>query len=147
MVDADQPHDLERFVAAQDGVWADVLAELAAGAKRTHWMWFVFPQLAVLGRSATARHFGLADLAHARSYWQHPVLGPRLRQCGQLLSALPPGPTAQQVFGPVDALKLRSSLTLFERAAPDEPLFAALLQRWCDGQRDPLTLQALDLGG
>ena len=140
---ADTAPDLARFVTAQDAVWPDVIAELTAGTKRTHWMWFVFPQLASLGRSATARHFGLMDLAHARAYWQHPVLGPRLRQCGGLLAALPGALTAPQVFGPVDAMKLRSCLTLFERAAPEEPLFAALLQRWCDGARDPLTLAAL----
>jgi uncharacterized protein (DUF1810 family) len=137
-------HDLDRFVAAQAPVFDDVLAELAAGAKRTHWMWFVFPQLASLGRSATARHFGITDLAHAQAYWRHPLLGPRLRQCCALLDALPPGATPLQVFGPVDALKLRSCLTLFERAVPDEPLFAQLLQRGYGGERDPLTLQALD---
>lgn len=136
--------DLDRFVAAQAPVFDDVLAELAAGAKRTHWMWFVFPQLASLGRSATARHFGLADLAHARAYWRHPLLGPRLRRCCALLDALPPAATARLVFGPVDAVKLRSCLTLFERAAPEEPLFARLLQRWYGGERDPLTLQSLD---
>lgn len=136
--------DLDRFVAAQAPVWEQVLAELRAGAKRTHWMWFVFPQLGSLGRSATARHFGIADLAHAQAYWRHPLLGPRLRRCCELLAALPPAATARQVFGPVDALKLRSCLTLFERAAPEEPLFAQLLQRWHGGERDPLTLQSLD---
>jgi uncharacterized protein (DUF1810 family) len=136
--------DLDRFVDAQAPVWGAVLAELREGAKRTHWMWFVFPQLACLGRSATARHFGLADLAHAQAYWRHPLLGPRLRQCAALLDALPPALTATQVLGPVDALKLRSCLTLFECAGPGEPLFARLLRRWFDGERDPLTLQALD---
>ena len=138
--------DLDRFVAAQAPVFDDVLAELSAGTKRSHWMWFVFPQLASLGRSATARHFGLIDLAHAQAYWRHPLLGPRLRECCARLDALPAATTALQVFGPVDALKLRSCLTLFERVAPAEPLFAQLLQRWYGGERDPLTLQALPGG-
>lgn len=134
---------LEHFVAAQDVVREDVVAELRAGAKTSHWMWFVFPQLAGLGRSATARHYGIVDLAHARAYWRHPVLGPRLRRCMELLQALPPSATPLHVFGQVDAMKLRSCLTLFERAAPEDPLAAQLLQRWWGGERDPLTLQAL----
>jgi uncharacterized protein (DUF1810 family) len=137
------PFDLQRFVAAQQGVHPQVAAELAAGAKASHWMWFVFPQLKSLGRSSTARHYGIASLAEARAYWYHPVLGARLRQCCALLMALPPGRSALQIFGPVDALKLRSCLTLFERAAPEEPVFAQALQRYCAGERDPATLQLL----
>lgn len=139
---ADDPHDLKRFVDAQAPVLDSVRAELAAGAKRSHWMWFVFPQLEALGRSGTARHFGLASLDEARAYWQHPLLGPRLKECVAL--ALASGERdAHRLFGSPDDLKFRSCLTLFERAAPGEPVFAEALQRFYDGQRDPLTLQAL----
>jgi uncharacterized protein (DUF1810 family) len=137
--DAD-PFDLQRFVDAQARVYADVTGELAAGLKTSHWMWFVFPQLKSLGRSTTALHFGLASLDEARAYWQHPVLGARLKQCAELLAALPRGRSALQVLGSIDALKLCSCLTLFERAAPDEPLFGALLERYYGGVRDAATL-------
>ena len=136
--------DLDRFIAAQAPVWSQVLAELRAGAKRSHWMWFVFPQLRGLGRSETARFYGLGGLDEARAYWQHPLLGPRLREACALLAALPGDVTALQVFGPVDTLKLASCLTLFERAAPDEPLFGQLLQRWFEGRRDAATGRLLD---
>lgn len=140
--DTNDPHDLQRFVAAQDGVLQQVLAELGAGAKTSHWMWFVFPQLKGLGRSAVARYFGLASLAEARAYWRHPLLGVRLKTCCARL--LPHhGLTALQIFGPVDALKLRSCLTLFERAAPQERVFAHLLDQYCDGERDAATLALL----
>lgn len=139
---AADPYDLRRFVVAQDPVYAQVCAELAAGAKTSHWMWFVFPQLKGLGRSATARHYGIASLDEARAYAAHPLLGARLRQCGALLREVP-GRSARQIFGPVDAMKLGSCLTLFERAAPQEPLFAQLLERYCDGQRDAATLALL----
>lgn len=134
--------DLERYVAAQDDVWPDVLAELAAGDKRSHWMWFVFPQLRGLGHSAMAQHYGLASLAEAQAYARHPVLGPRLVACMRLLDALS-GRSALEIFGPVDALKLRSCLTLFERAMPDEPLYARLLDRYAGGERDAATLGML----
>jgi uncharacterized protein (DUF1810 family) len=134
------PFDLQRFVDAQSPVHASVTAELAAGLKTSHWMWFVFPQLKGLGRSTTALHYGLGSVDEARAYWQHPLLGARLRQCCELLLALPPQRTAQQIFGAIDALKLRSCLTLFERAAPDEPLFGHLLQRYYAGARDAATL-------
>jgi uncharacterized protein (DUF1810 family) len=142
MTDSTDSFDLERFVAAQDDVWPEVLGELAAGAKRTHWMWFVFPQLRGLGRSATAQHFGIASLAEAEAYARHPVLWPRLRRCAGILRDLQ-GRTALEVFGPVDELKLRSCLTLFERAEPGEPLFAALLDRYFAGERDRATLALL----
>ena len=134
--------NLQRFVQAQAPVYEQVRAELAAGAKRSHWMWFIFPQLASLGRSATARHFGLAGLDEARAYWAHAALGPRLAECTRLVLAVP-GKTALQIMGRPDDLKLRSCMTLFERAAPHEPLFAQLLDRYYAGQRDPLTLQDL----
>jgi len=136
------PFDLQRFVDAQHGVYAQVTAELAAGAKASHWMWFIFPQLRGLGRSSTARHYGIASLAEAQAYWRHALLGARLRECGHLLTHVR-GRSALQIFGSVDALKLRSCLTLFERAAPGEPLFAELLRIYYDGERDAATLQLL----
>ena len=139
MADAD-PFDLQRFVDAQARVYASVTAELGAGLKTSHWMWFVFPQLKGLGRSSTALHFGLGSLDEARAYWRHPVLGARLRQCCELLLAVPQERTALQVFGAIDALKLRSCLTLFERVAPEEPVFGRLLQRFYGGERDVATL-------
>lgn len=140
------PFHLQRFLTAQAPVWPQVLAELAAGAKRSHWMWFIFPQLRGLGRSETARFYGLGGGDEARAYWAHPLLGERLREACGLLAALPPGRSAEQVLGPVDALKLRSCLTLFEQVAPQEPLYAALLQRWYGGQRDEATLALLSRG-
>lgn len=137
------PFRLQRFVDAQAPIWPQVCAELAAGAKRSHWMWFVFPQLRGLGRSETARFYGLADLDEALAWWTHPVLGPRLHEACDLLAALPPTLSAEQVFGPVDALKLRSCLTLFERVAPEEAVFGVLLARWYGGQRDEATLRML----
>jgi uncharacterized protein (DUF1810 family) len=137
---ASDPFDLQRFVDAQADVYAGVTAELAAGLKTSHWMWFVFPQLKSLGRSSTALHYGIGSLDEARAYWQHPVLGPRLRQCCELLLAVAPDRTARQILGPIDALKLRSCLTLFERVAPDEPLFGRLLERFYAGERDPASL-------
>ncbi|HVQ03529.1 MAG TPA: DUF1810 domain-containing protein [Burkholderiaceae bacterium] len=140
--DAD-PFDLQRFVAAQARVYTDVEAELKAGAKTSHWMWFVFPQLKGLGRSSTALHYGIGSLEEAQAYWRHPLLGARLRQCCAWLMALPQERTAAQVFGSIDTLKLRSCLTLFERAAPDEPQFPALLERFYGGERDGATLALL----
>ena len=139
---ADDPFDLERFVTAQDPVWGDVLAELRDGRKQTHWMWFVFPQLAVLGRSSMARHYGLSGLEQARAYLAHPVLGPRLVECCRVLSRLQRGdPVA--VFGAVDAMKLRSCLTLFAAAAPAEAAFRDVLLQYFGGTPDPLTTAAL----
>jgi uncharacterized protein (DUF1810 family) len=138
----DDPHDLQRFVDAQDPVFGNVLAELTAGAKRSHWMWFVFPQLRGLGRSATAQHFGIASADEARAYAQHPVLGPRLLRCARLLQGLPAG-SMHAVFGAVDEMKLRSCLTLFSRVVPEEPLFAALLERHFGSRADEATLRLL----
>ena len=140
---AADPHDLQRFVDAQAPVWPAVAAELQAGAKRTHWMWFVFPQLAVLGRSSTARRYGLAGLAEARAYAAHPRLGERLRAASGWLLRAPAGRSSLEILGPPDHLKLRSSMTLFAAAAPAEPLFAAVLERFDAGAPDPLTLEAL----
>ena len=135
-------HALARFVDAQAPLIDAVRAELTAGAKRTHWMWFVFPQLAGLGRSATARFYGIASRAEAHAYWQHPLLGPRLVECDTpLLPHRERG--AERVLGPIDALKLRSCLTLFEAIAPGEPLFQRLLDAFYAGQRDGATLALL----
>ena len=137
------PFGLERFVGAQDGgVYEQALRELRAGAKRGHWMWFVFPQVAGLGRSSTAQHYALAGLEEARAYLAHPVLGPRLVECAQALLELS-GRDPVRVLGSVDAVKLRSSMTLFEVAAPDERVFAEVLERWFDGERDEATTTRL----
>ena len=132
--------DVERFVQAQDdrGTYVQALAELRAGRKTSHWMWFVFPQVAGLGRSAVARTYALSGLAEAQAYLAHPVLGPRLRECCEAVLALE-GVSAEEVFGSVDAMKLRSSMTLFHRAAPDERVFAAVLDRLFDGRPDAAT--------
>ncbi|SCX39640.1 Uncharacterized protein, DUF1810 family [Klenkia marina] len=133
--------ELQRFIDAQAPVWDDVLAELRAGRKRTHWMWFVFPQIDGLGSSSTARRFAVADLAEARAYLAHPVLGARLREACDVLLGLT-GMTATAVLGYPDDLKLRSSMTLFAAADPEEPRFPAVLAQWYEGP-DPRTLELL----
>lgn len=134
--------DLARFVEAQDPVYGDVRAELQAGRKTTHWMWFVFPQLRGLGHSATARFFGIDWAAEATAYLQHPVLGARLRECVELVLGVT-GRTALEIFGSTDAMKFRSSMTLFAAVAPGEPLFQRALDRYFDGEPDPLTTAQL----
>ena len=140
----DDPFDLRRFVDAQDagGTYDAALAELRRGRKTSHWMWFVFPQLAGLGRSSTARHYALRGTDEARAYLAHPALGARLRSCAQALTALPTcDPVA--VLGSVDAQKLRSSMTLFALVEPDEPVFGEVLDRCFGGRDDPLTRELL----
>ena len=134
--------DLSRFVDAQERVYDDALSELRAGRKTSHWMWFVFPQIAGLGRSPTAQRYAITSLGEAEAYAAHPVLGARLRECARALTQLE-GRSAEQVFGGIDALKLRSSMTLFARAAPDEPLFRAVLEQYFGGEEDPATLERL----
>jgi len=141
----DDPFDLGRFVAAQDAVMAAVREELRAGRKRTHWMWFVFPQLRALGRSATALHYGIASLAEARAYLAHPALGPRLRDCTALVCAAQ-GRTIHEIFGSPDDMKFRSCMTLFAAADPAAPLFTEALRIFFDGQPDPLTVDLLAAG-
>ena len=137
-------HDLDRFVTAQQRVWPQVLNELRAGAKRSHWMWFVFPQIAGLGHSETARFYAIGSLAEARAYLAHPVLGPRLAEAAAVL--LPHADRgAAAVLGGIDAMKLRSSLTLFLAAGAGEPL-PAVLDRFYGGERDPETLRLLGMG-
>jgi uncharacterized protein (DUF1810 family) len=136
--------DLQRFVDAQDagGTYEAALRELVAGAKRSHWMWFVFPQVAGLGRSATAQHFAVSGLPEARAYLAHPVLGPRLLESTRVLTGLA-GTSAVAVFGSVDAQKLRSSMTLFARAAPEVAVFGEVLAQWFDGREDEGTTSRL----
>ena len=136
------PYDLERFVAAQDGVIDRVRAELRQGRKTSHWMWFVFPQIAGLGSSPTARAYALSGLDEARAYLAHPVLGPRLQECAELVAAVQ-GRTAAEIFGYPDDLKLRSSMTLFARAADGTSVFAEVLERYFDGEPDPRTVDLL----
>ncbi len=132
------PYRLDRFVDAQRGAMDGVMAELRAGRKTGHWIWFVFPQLAGLGRSEMARAYGIVSIEEARAYLEHPVLGERLRTCVAALLAIE-GRGAEAVLGPVDAMKVRSSMTLFHRAAPDDPSFPAVLDRWYGGATDRLT--------
>jgi uncharacterized protein (DUF1810 family) len=138
------PYALERFVQAQDrgGTYDTALAELRAGRKRSHWMWFVFPQIAGLGRSPMAQEYAIRSLDEARAYLDHPVLGARLRESAGVLAARS-GLSASDILGGIDAIKLRSSMTLFARAAPGEPVFAAVLDRYFDGEPDPATEERL----
>jgi uncharacterized protein (DUF1810 family) len=135
--------DLNRFVTAQNPVYEAVLRELAAGEKSSHWMWFIFPQLRGLGRSSTASFYGIASVAEALAYARHPVLGARLAECCSALLRIK-GKTALEVFGSPDDMKLRSSMTLFERAVPDASIFAQVLERYFAGSRDRRTLDLLD---
>lgn len=136
---------LQHFLDAQAPVHAQVQAELRAGRKQTHWMWFVFPQLCGLGHSTMARRYGIADLAEARAYAQHPLLGPRLRENLQLLLAHR-DLEAEDLLGGIDAIKLRSCATLFAEAAPQDPLYREVLQRFYGGRPDPHTLALLQKG-
>jgi uncharacterized protein (DUF1810 family) len=148
------PHRLQRFVDAQDrgAVYAAAVAELTAGHKRSHWMWFVFPQIAGLGRSPTAREYAISSLAEARAYLAHPVLGPRLLECVRIVVELatsgsdssPRRPAARDIFGDIDATKLRSSMTLFARADPSNSLFEEVLDVYYGGQSDSVTDELLD---
>ena len=138
------PYELARFESAQDrhDTYMSALEEIGQGQKRGHWMWFIFPQIAGLGRSPTAQHFAITGLDEARHYLAHPVLGPRLRESTQALLQLDDD-DAERIFGPIDALKLRSSMTLFARAAPDEDIFRRVLEQWFGGETDALTEQLL----
>jgi uncharacterized protein (DUF1810 family) len=140
------PHDLTRFVEAQDPLWPSVLAELRAGAKAGHWMWFVFPQIAGLGRSATAARYAIASLDEARAYLAHPVLGPRLRQATDAM-LVHAGTPAESILGKVDALKFRSSMTLFAAAVPEEARFREALDAFCGGAPDPRSLDLIRAAG
>ena len=134
--------DLQRFVDAQAGVYADVCTELRDGRKRSHWIWFIFPQHSALGHSQTAKQFGIGSLDEARAYLAHPVLGPRLRECARLVSAVR-GRTINAMFGSPDDLKVRSSMTLFAEATDDDADFTAVLDKYYGGEPDPRTLDLL----
>ncbi|NAZ77923.1 DUF1810 family protein [Kineococcus sp. T13] len=135
-------YDLQRFVDAQDGTYEGAVSELRAGRKTSHWMWWVFPQIAGLGSSPTSVRYALSGLDEAQAYLAHPVLGNRLRECARTLLDLP-GDDAEEVFGGVDAAKLRSSMTLFTATDPDEPTFSAVLEKYFGGERDAATTDRL----
>jgi uncharacterized protein (DUF1810 family) len=142
----EDPYRLDRFTQAQDarGTYQRAVAELRAGRKTSHWMWFVFPQIAGLGFSAMSREFSVSSLAEARAYLRHPVLGPRLIECATIVAGAD-GKSAADIFGSVDAMKLRSSMTLFMAAAPEEPAFREVLDRYFGGAPDDATAEKLAL--
>ncbi|HKO26675.1 MAG TPA: DUF1810 domain-containing protein, partial [Solirubrobacteraceae bacterium] len=135
-----EPFDLDRFVAAQDqhGTYESAVAELRSGRKRSHWMWFVFPQIAGLGQSPISRRYAISSLAEAQAYLAHEVLGPRLVECARIAGDLN-APSAEDIFGAIDAMKLRSSMTLFARADPTNPVFGQVLEAYFGGQADEAT--------
>lgn len=137
------PFNLQRFVDAQAGVHETALAELRRGRKASHWMWFVFPQVAGLGSSAMAQAYAIGSLDEARAYLAHPTLGPRLKAAVAATLAAAPGRSAHEIFGSPDDLKFRSSLTLFAQAAPEEAAFRQALERFFGGEPDPRTLERL----
>jgi uncharacterized protein (DUF1810 family) len=136
----DDLYNLQRFVDAQNPVFEQVCSELRAGRKTSHWMWFIFPQITGLGHSVTAKQFSISSREEAQAYLRHPVLGVRLRICAQLVNAVE-GRSANQIFGYPDDLKFRSSMTLFAKAAPEEPVFEEALRKYYEGEEDPFTLQ------
>jgi len=142
MTRQDDPYGLNRFVAAQERVYESVRAELCAGRKTSHWMWFVFPQIAGLGFSPTAQFYAIASLAEAKAYLAHPILGARLRECASLVLKIE-GRSLLDIFGQPDNLKFRSSMTLFARAAPEETVFAQNIRKYCGGEEDTATLAQL----
>jgi uncharacterized protein (DUF1810 family) len=137
------PHNLQRFVDAQEGKYETALAELRSGSKQTHWMWFIFPQLRGLGLSPTAQYYAIASLDEARAYLEHPLLGARLRECVEAILPWHDRFSAEQILGPIDGMKLRSSFTLFDRVETNA-LFATGLQLFFAGERDERTLALLD---
>jgi uncharacterized protein (DUF1810 family) len=135
-------HDLTRFVDAQRGVYEQALSEIRSGRKRTHWMWFVFPQIAGLGSSPTSQHFAIRDRAEAQAYLAHPILGARLLECTQALLDLDAG-SASEVFGYPDDLKLKSSMTLFSEVSGTRAIFAQVLDKYFEGESDERTIKLL----
>jgi uncharacterized protein (DUF1810 family) len=138
----DDRFQLQRFVDAQRPVYDSVLSELRAGRKRSHWMWFIFPQISGLGHSVTSQTFAVSSLAEAAAYLAHPTLGPRLRECAALVASIE-GRSVREIFAYPDDLKFHSSMTLFAQAAPREPIFGECLQKYFGGQLDPRTLARL----
>jgi uncharacterized protein (DUF1810 family) len=145
-ISAQDPHDLARFLAAQEEVFGTALAELRRGRKESHWMWFIFPQIAGLGSSPMAAHYAVKSTQEAADYLRHPTLGPRLRECAAALLAVE-GRTAGEIMGTPDDLKLRSSMTLFARAEEAPPVFQQVLDKYFGGEPDPRTLALLGSGG
>jgi len=140
----DDPHDLQRFLRAQEPTYATALAELRSGQKRSHWMWFIFPQIEGLGQSPTSKYYAIKSLTEAQAYLQHPVLGPRLRECAEAILAIEDR-SAAEIFGFPDDLKLRSSMTLFAALAGADSVFARVLERFYDGRPDGQTLRIVGL--
>jgi uncharacterized protein (DUF1810 family) len=140
----EDPHRLGRFVDAQNanGKYQEVISELRSGRKLSHWMWYVFPQVKGLGQSSMANHYGITSLAEAQAYLRHPVLGPRLIECAQLLLSID-GKGATDIFGSLDAIKLRSSMTLFSRADPKQGVFRQVLDKYFRGSEDHETIKRL----
>ena len=139
---SDDPYNLRRFLDAQDSAYEQVCAELRSGRKLSHWIWFIFPQIKGLGHSFTAEHYGISSKAEAEEYLKHPTLGPRLRECTQLVIDVQ-GRPLRDIFGTPDDLKFSSSMTLFAHATPDNALFLEALQKYGSGSFDPLTMQRL----
>ncbi len=139
----DDPYDLNRFLSAQEGVYGRALSELKDGQKRTHWMWFIFPQIEGLGYSPTARRYSIKSMEEARQYLNHPVLGKRLLECTEAVLALKGG-SVSEIFGYPDDLKFKSSMTLFEKITGTGSVFSTALDRYCQGQRDEATLRLLE---
>jgi len=142
MNDANDPYDLRRFVDAQNSCFERVRSELQDGVKRSHWIWFIFPQIQGLGHSPTARRFAISSREEAEAYLGHPILGPRLREC-TLLVNLVEGRSIGEIFGYPDDLKFRSCMTLFAQVSPDNQIFIDALEKYCGGKFDPLTLERL----
>jgi len=145
-MNADDPYDLNRFLRAQEGVYERALAELEGGQKRTHWMWYIFPQIDGLGSSPTAKRYALKSIEEARQYLNHPVLGKRLLECTEAVVALK-GESLSEIFGYPDDLKFKSSMTLFEKITGSGSLFSSALERYCHGERDATTLRLLEKPG
>ncbi len=142
-MNTDDPYDLKRFLSAQEGVYERALAELKAGRKRTHWIWYIFPQIDGLGYSPTAKLYSIKSREEARQYLAHPLLGKRLLECTEAVLALKGG-SASEIFGYPDDLKFKSSMTLFEKIAGPGSVFSSALERYCRGERDAATLRLLE---
>jgi uncharacterized protein (DUF1810 family) len=138
----EDPFNLRRFTSAQEGVYAQALAEIRCGEKQTHWMWFIFPQIQGLGSSSTSRHYAITSLREARDYLEHPILGPRLRECSEAVLAVE-GRSVSEIFGYPDDLKLKSSMTLFASAAQPGSVFERVLEKYFGAARDDRTLELL----
>lgn len=141
---SDDPYDLDRFVSAQAAVYEKALSELKSGHKRSHWMWYIFPQVEGLGYSSTSRHYAIKSLEEAKAYLAHPTLGPRLLECAEAVMKVE-GRSATQIFGSPDDMKLRSCATLFARASPAGSVFERLLNKYYEGEPDARTLQRLGM--